>query len=149
MRRECLVLVAPANHLFVSASVDPRNQRRQPGEQIGGRRERQQRSAAPLASTAKILSLTSNLALTLPGQMIWVKFGACNGRRCSPSRSNSICEGKNLGGQIYAKEYLRNRSHPFALDNKHNGSRPKRMCRRCQGAVWRRAAGCGPHQGLH
>jgi hypothetical protein len=79
----------------------------------------------------------------------WVKFGACNGRRCSPSRSNSICEGKNLKGQIYAKEYLRNRSHPFAFDNKHNGSGPKRMCRRCQGAVWRRAAGCGPHQGLH
>jgi hypothetical protein len=74
MRRECLVLVAPANHLFVGASVDPRNQRRQPGEQIGGRRERQQRSAAPLASTAKILSLTSNLALTLRGQMIWVRF---------------------------------------------------------------------------
>jgi hypothetical protein len=53
------------------------------------------------------------------------------------------------GGQTYAKEYFCNQCHRVALDNKHNGSGPKGMCRRCQGTVWRRTAGCGPHQGLH
>ena len=43
---------------------------RKPGEQIGGRPERQQRSAAPLASTAKILSLTSKTGLAVAGWQI-------------------------------------------------------------------------------
>jgi len=54
-----------------------------------------------------------------------------------------------IRGRTCAKEYFCNRCHPVALDNKHNGSGPKGMCCRCQGAVWERAAGCGPHQGLH
>jgi hypothetical protein len=31
------------------------------------------------------------------------KFRGCNGRRCSPSRPNSICEDKNLGGRLMLK----------------------------------------------
>ena len=42
-------------------------------------------------------------AVTLPGQMIWVSLGAYNGRRCSPSRPNSICEDKNLGNRLMLK----------------------------------------------
>ena len=50
-------------------------------------------------------------------------------------------------GQIYAKEYLCNQCHPFALDNKHNGSGPQKnvppMSRRsveaCSGYRPRRA----------
>ena len=41
-----------------------------------------------------------------------------------------------IRGWTCAKEYFCNRCHPVALDNKHNGSGPKGMCCRCQGAVW-------------
>jgi hypothetical protein len=35
--------------------------------------------------------------------MIWVSLGAYNGRRCSPSRPNSICESKNLRDRLMLK----------------------------------------------
>jgi hypothetical protein len=86
-------------------------------------------------------------AVTLPGQPIWVSLGAC---KFAIARRGPILFVKaKIRGRTCAKEYFCNRCHPVALDNKHNGSGPKGMCCRCQGAVWERAAGCGPHQGLH
>ena len=49
------------------------------------------------------MDIGPTFAVTLPRQMIWVSLGACNGRRCSPSRPNSFCEGKNLGDRLMLK----------------------------------------------